>query len=177
MVENAGAETPQQIMFRQKLAMLSDLRSALRTKELVEKLPELLNDYQTKMMEQAQHRVENANFIAPLGSDCTAVKDKLASLTPPEEKEIPSSEIEPGTPSVGKIPKMKKTTVQDKEAWLSRQRTEDKDLVALIARQGSVAFVIEADKAAVEIARERLQNARVVLALKTAQLYFLAGAT
>lgn len=154
-----------------KLEMLSSKNGSLYTKELVEQLPNLLKDLETKMMDAAAHRQANADFIAAVGADCRAVKDYMATLRPPEEKLIG---VDPTTtpPSKGE---WKKTTKEDKEAWLSRQRSEDSNLLALIKKQGTVYFVIEADKVAIEIAGERLANARIVLSLKAAQLNFLAG--
>jgi len=151
-------------MFDQKVTMLQDPKSSLHTKKLVEQLPELLKAYETALLDYSQHRASNNDFVASSGSDCQAVKQKLLELSPPEEK------LDPDKPE-----KPRKMTLADKAAWLNNQRTENRDLITLIARQQSVAFILEGDKTAIEIAKERLANARTVLELKTAQLKFLGG--
>ena len=153
--------------FDNKLAMLQDVKSSLRTKELVDKLPALLDEYQQRLMDQVQNRQINAEYTASLTGDCKAVKEFMAGLNPPTEVQ--------SLPVEGEPPKVRKTTAAEKEAWFSRQRIENKMLYALTQKQAVASTIIESDKIAVEIAVQRLQNARTVLALKTAQLNFLAG--
>jgi hypothetical protein len=168
MVENNETlkPSPKPSSFDARLAMLA--KGSLQTKALVDQLPELLKDYEKKLMDAATHRSENSIYLASIGSDCSAVKDFMAGLTPPEERtlELATSDASPVK---------KKTTAAEKEAWRDIQRTENKALYALVQRQNSVFFITEADKVAIEIALQRIQNARIVLTLKTAQMNFLAG--
>ena len=151
----------------EKLAMLRDPKSHLHTKLLIDQLEVLLKDYEKKLFDQAQHRAENAQFLAPYGSDCSAVKEKLACLIPPNEAQVSTAD--------GAEAKPRKTTIPEKEAWLKQQRAEDKELVTLIKKQNAATYIIEADKVAIEIALQKMQNVRTVIILKTAQLNFLAG--
>ena len=96
-----------------------------------------------------------------LGSgDCQEVKRILAELAAqaPEANEAG-----------------KKMTVADKEIWLAKQRTENKELNEAITKQRQVSFLVDDHQLKVDMARRRLAGAIAVLALRTQQLAFLAG--
>jgi hypothetical protein len=138
---------PEQAYLQAKQALLK----AMDTKKLVDSLPVLLQEYQQKLLDEAQHRSHKTALAKEL-------KEKLAFLTPPE-----------------KDADGKKTTVPDREKWLEQQKSENPEIKALIEKQLTADFITEADHIAAEMSLQRLQNARIVLSLKTAQIRFLAG--
>lgn len=128
-----------------------------RTSALIEQLSKLESEYQKALMDQTEHKSAGASFLASIGSDCQAVKEFMAGLNPPAEIEG------------------KKTTVAEREGWLLKQRSENKELFALIERQKTTAFILESDKNQVVLVENKMSNTRAVMALRTAQLSFLSG--
>ncbi len=154
----AGQLTPQEwaslsIQTQTKIKIVNSQRTAT----LIEQLSQLEVEYQKALMEQTEHKNANATFLSSIGSDCQAVKEFMAGLNPPSEVDG------------------KKTTVADREAWLLKQRKENKDLFSLIERQKTAAFIIESDKNQIAITENKMSNVRAILALRTAQLSFLSG--
>jgi hypothetical protein len=136
-----------------KIKIVNSQRSA----QLIEWLSKFEDDYQKALYDQTEHKNANATFLCSIGSDCQAVKEFLAGLNPPET-------------DAGK-----KTTVAEREAWLTKQRKENKELFVLIERQKTAAFILESDKNQIAIIENKMSNVRAVLALRTAQLSFLSG--
>ena len=134
---------------------------AMDTKELINKLHQYENELEKVMKEQASFSAQSHGFIASRGSDCSEVKRILAELTPqaPEANE-----------STGK-----KSTVADRENWLMLQRKENKELSDTIVKQREVAFLLDDYQIKLEMTKKRLEGIRGVMALKTAQINFLAS--
>jgi len=130
----------------------------LDTKSLIEKLHEYENALEEEMRAEATFKAQNHGFLG--SGDCQEVKRILAELAVKG----------PETPEDGK-----KLTVSDKETWLLRQRTENKELSEAIAKQRQAAFVLDDHQIKVEMAKKRMEGTRAVLALKTAQLNFWAS--
>lgn len=126
------------------------------TKGLLLKLDELENDLVKALNEQTRAKTENAGYLSSGDRDCVEVKRILAELTV--------------QPSDGK-----KLTVPEREAWLQKQRTENPTLKVALERQEKVSALLAHLQITVEMAREKLSNVRIVLALRTAQINFLAS--
>ncbi len=131
---------------------------SLDTKDLIAKTHQYEAELEKAMTEQADFKAQNHGYLG--SGDCQEVKRILAELAAQT----------PGTNEAGK-----KMTVADKEAWLQKQRTESKELSAAVQKQRMVAFLIDNHEIQVEMARRRLAGATAVLALKTAQINFLAS--
>ena len=69
----------------------------------------------------------------------------------------------------------KKMTLADKEVWLQKQRTENKELSEAIQKQRMVAFLIDDHEIKVEMDRRRLASMVAIMALRTQQIAFLAS--
>jgi hypothetical protein len=130
---------------------------SLDTKSLIEKLHQYEAELQKEMTDEADFKNSNHGYLG--SGDCQEVKRILAELATQA----------PETNEAGK-----KMTAADKEAWLLRQRKENKELSDTIAKQRQVAFLVDDHQIKVEMAKKRLEGARAVLALKTAQINFLA---
>lgn len=122
------------------------------TKKLLEDLKTTTDNLYSLLAIEQRFKRDNVGWLAPAGQDCTEVKGILAGLTPE-----------------GK-------TVAEREAWLQRARKNTPELAAAIARQGDVLLQRDDHALNVEMAREKLSNIRAVLALREAQINFLAGA-
>jgi len=131
---------------------------SLETKSLMEKLHQYENELQKEMTAEADFKAQNHGYLG--SGDCQEVKRILAELAVQA----------PETNEAGK-----KMTIADKEAWLLRQRKENKELSDAIVKQRRVAFLIDDHQIKVEIARRRLASTTAVLALKTAQINFLGS--
>ena len=140
----------------QKLRLLK----YLDTKSLTEKLQQYEIDLETALREDASFRNLNYEYCASGTNDSQAVKQIIAELL----AQIPEPNEE------GK----KKLTIAEKEAWLLCQRTENKELAGAINKQKEVAFLIDNNQIAAEMAKRRLEGTKAVLALKTAQIRFLS---
>lgn len=130
------------------------------TKNLIERLIKYEDELQKVMTAQADFKNQYLPFLASTG-DCSEVKRILAELA------IQAPETDENTG--------KKLTVPDKENWLLRQREENKELNEAIAKQRQVAFLLDDHQIKVEMSKKRLEGLRGVLALKTAQINFLAA--
>lgn len=131
---------------------------SLDTKALMEKLHQYEDELQKTMIEEADFKAQNHGYLG--SGDCQEVKRILAELgaQAPESNEAG-----------------KKMTVADKENWLAKQRTENKELSDAIVKQRQVAFLVDDHAIKVEMARRRLAGATAVLALRTQQIAFLAS--
>lgn len=145
---------PTTMELEQKIKILK----SLDTKSLIEKLHQTENALEQAMTAEANFKAENHSFLG--SGDCQEVKRILAELTVQA----------PETNDTGR-----KMTIADKDAWLLRQRTENKELAAAIAKQRNVSFLCDDHQIRVEIARRRLAGVMAVLTLKTAQINFLAA--
>lgn len=136
-----------------KVAMLK----ALDTKKLVEMIPELESNYETALKEEASFKNLNAGYLSSGINDCAEVKRILAELIVNEPLGASG----------------KKMLTAERDAWLIQERTNNKDLSAAINRQYSVAFGLENNKIAIEMAKKKLEDVHKILSLKTAQIQFL----
>jgi len=133
---------------------------SLNTKDLIAKIHQYEDDLEKAMTAEADFKSQNHQFLASSTGDCQEVKRIIAELAVQA----------PETNEAGK-----KFTIADKEAWLMRQRKENKELSDTIVKQRQVAFLLDDHQIKVEMAKKRLEGTRVVLALKTAQVNFLAS--
>ena len=141
---------------KQKLEILQKLD----TRKLTERLKMLEEGFFTNLLNHATLCLEESQNIGRAGGDSPRVKELLAMAT-----FICPAEIDG-----------KKTTADMREAWLTRQRKESKELNEMIQAQAQAQFQIDTSQAAIDAVKEELRNIRVVLALKTAQIDFLSGA-
>jgi hypothetical protein len=131
----------------------------LDTKGLIEKMQQYQDELEQALREHASFKDLNREYLTSgASSDCQEVKRILAELT-----------------AKGPDTEGKKLTVVEKETWLQRQRTENEELSAAISKQKSIAFLVENNEIKIEMAKRRLEGARAVLALRTAQLNFLSS--
>jgi hypothetical protein len=132
---------------------------SLDTKSLIERVRQYEEELEAALREHASFKDLNREYLTSgASSDCQEVKRILAELT-----------------AKGPDTGGKKLTVVEKETWLQRQRTENEELSAAIGKQKSIAFLVENNEIKIEMAKRRLEGARAVLALRTAQLNFLAS--
>lgn len=128
------------------------------TKSLVEKLHQYEDELEKAMIAEADFKSANHGFLG--SGDCQEVKRILAELAVQG----------PETNGAGK-----KMTIADKDAWLQKQRTENKELNDAITKQRQVSFLVDDHEIKCEMARRRLTSIIAVLALATQQLAFLAS--
>jgi len=131
---------------------------SLDTKNLTVKIHQYEDEFEKAMIAEADFKTQNHGYLG--SGDCQEVKRILGEL----------SVQAPETTEAGK-----KLTIADKDAWLLRQRTENKELSDAIAKQRQVSFLIDDHQIKVEMARRRLAGSTAVLTLRTAQINFLAG--
>ena len=142
----------------EQLELKARILKSLNTKELIQALPKAEAQFETALHEYNSFRDLNYEYVCSATSDSPAVKTRLAELT----FEIPQKEGSKGM------------TVQEKEAWLVTQRTQDGQLKKAIEAQKNILFNLENLRVSIEIAKERLHGMRAVLELRTAQIKFLA---
>jgi hypothetical protein len=148
----------------QKLEFLK----SLGTKQIVEKIHELEEELTKKLYEESTWRSQNSGYLASYGEDCTEVKAILAELVTQAPLAAGPPTADPDNSRI-----TKKMTVAETDAWLRKQRTKNKDLMAAINRQNNVTFIGDNNKIAVSLAKTKLESLKSVLALKTAQIEFL----
>lgn len=141
-----------------KTAQKAEILKALDTKNLVEKIQQYEDGLEEAMTKEADFKNQNHGYLG--SGDCLEVKRLLAEL----------SAQAPETNEAGK-----KTTVADREVWLVKQRVENKELNDAISKQRQVVFLLDDHHIKVEMAKKRLEGVKIVLALKTAQINFLAS--
>lgn len=137
-----------------------DFLKYLDTKSLIEKLAQYEKELQKVLREQTDFVAKEHDYTTSRGTDCHAVKSIIAEL---------NAQI-PDTNGGGK-----KLTVADRETFLVKQRKENKELSEAIQRQHQVSFLQDDWQINVEMTKKRLESIKAVLALKTAQLNFLAS--
>lgn len=130
---------------------------SLGTKDLIAKIHQYEDEFEKALTEQADFKAQNHSYLG--SGDCQEAKRILAELATQN----------PETNAAGK-----KTTLADKEIWLQKQRTENKELSEAIQKQRMVTFLIDDHEIKVEMAKRRLTGAMAVLALRTQQIAFLA---
>jgi len=131
----------------------------LDTKNLISKIHQYEDELEKAMTAQADFKNSNHQYLASIG-DCSEVKRI-------------SAEVAMQVPETGESGK--KLIAADKENWLIRQRKENKELNEAINRQREVAFLIDDYQIKVEMVKKRLEGSKAILALKTAQINFLAA--
>jgi hypothetical protein len=131
---------------------------SLSTKDLVVKIHQYEDELEKALTDQASFKSQNYQFLG--SGDCPEIKRILAELTAHA----------PTTNEAGK-----KMTLADKEVWLQKQRTENKELAEAIQKQRMAAFLIDDHEIKVEMARRRLTGVTAVMALRTQQIAFLAS--
>jgi len=131
---------------------------SLDTRDLIAKIRQYEDEFEKAMTEEADFKSQSHGFLG--SGDCQEVKRILAELAVQA----------PETNEAGK-----KTTVADREAWLARQRTENKALSEAIQKQRMVAFLIDEREIRVEMAKRRLAGTVAIMALRTQQIAFLAS--
>lgn len=134
------------------------LLKGLETKNLIEKIRQYEDDLQRELIAEADFKSQNHNFLG--SGDCQEVKRILAELNAQA----------PETNEAGK-----KMTIAERDNWLQRQRTENKELADAIAKQRQVSFLLFDHEIKVEMVRRRLTSTIAVLTLRTEQIAFLAS--
>ena len=137
-----------------------EILQRLRTKKLTERLTELQDGLFTSMLTHVNLYLEESQNIGRAGGDSPRVKELLAMATFVCPAEIDG----------------KKVTADMRDAWLTRQRKESKELNEAIQAQTQAQFQLDSSQATIDATKEELRNIRAVLALKTAQIDFLSGA-
>ncbi len=131
---------------------------SLDTKDLISRIHQYEEELQKELITEADFKAQNYDYLG--SGDCQATKKILAELAAQA----------PETNEAGK-----KMSVARREAWLQRQRQENKELSDIIAKQRQVVFLIDDHAIKVEMARRRLAGATAILALRTQQIAFLAS--
>lgn len=132
----------------------------LNTKALIKNIKDYEDQLEKAMREDASFKNLNYEYLSSGINDCQAVKSILSEL---------SAQI-PDTNDAGK-----KITVDERKAWLEQQRTTNQELSGAISRQKDIAFLVDNNQISIEMAKKRLESAKAVLGLKTAQINFLAS--
>lgn len=130
---------------------------SLDTKNLIQKIYQYEDELQKAMTAEADFKAQNHGYLG--SGDCQEVKRILAEIAVQA----------PETNEAGK-----KLTIADKETWIAKQRTENKELSDAIAKQRQVAFLLDDHQIKVEMARRRLASVTAIMALRTQQIAFLA---
>ncbi len=128
----------------------TDILRYLDTQSLLRSLLEIETTLEIALKQEAEFKQKNYGF---LGNECAEVKRIEAELAVVAEG----------------------TNQEQRKAWLQRQRTENKELLAALSRHQNVIFELDNIHIKVEITKKRLEGLKAVLALKTAQLNFLAS--
>jgi len=132
----------------------------LDTRNLIERVNQYTSELEQALRDQAVFKEASREYLTSgVSSDCQVVKRILAELA----VQTPASA------------EGKRLSVAEKESWLHRQRTENEELASAINQQQTVAFQADNHEIKIEMARRRLEGTRAILALRTAQLNFLAG--
>jgi len=131
---------------------------SLDTKGLIAKIHQYEDEFEKALVVQADFKSQNHQFLG--SGDCQEIKRILAEL----------AAHAPETNDAGK-----KMTLADKEAWLQKQRTENKELSEAIQKQRQVSFLIDGHEIEVELTRRRLASTVAIMALRTQQIAFLAS--
>jgi len=131
---------------------------SLDTRDLIEKIRQYEDEFEKALAGQADFKSQNHQFLG--SGDCQEIKRILAEL----------AAHAPETNEAGR-----KMTLADKEAWLQKQRTENKELSEAIQKQRQVSFLIDDHEIKVEMARRRLASMMAIMALRTQQIAFLAS--
>lgn len=131
------------------------LLEALGTKDLMIRLEEYDKELEKALTDEATFQNIHHEYLASAGQDCGAVKRIIAELY---------------VQAPGK-------NQAERDAWLVKQRVENKELLDAITRQREVSFLIDDHRIKVDMAKRRYERARAVLALRTAQIKFLSGDT
>ena len=136
------------------------LLQGLGTKQLVDDIKKAEVELETSLREQSKLRTEQVQYLKGARSNsCEAVDLIESKLT----MEIPA-EING-----------KKATESDKKAWLSRQKTENKDLNEAYTKM-KMAEVLLADlEIKQKMAEVHLNDLRNILSLRVAQITLFAG--
>lgn len=134
-----------------------ELLNKLDTKKLIADLKDQENRLESLMLEASGYKLNNIQYLASFGDDCSEVENILADLT-----------IEQPLGADGK-----KMSVSMLEAWLRQQRSKNTLLKVAIQRQTEVAFAVENDRTHIEMAKKRIESLKAILALRTAQIEFL----
>ena len=131
---------------------------SLDTRDLIAKIHQYEDEFEKALAGQADFKSQNHQFLG--SGDCQEIKRILAELAAqaPEANEAG-----------------KKMTLADKEVWLQKQRSENKELSEAIQKQRMVAFLIDDHEIKVEMARRRLASTVAIMALRTQQIAFLAS--
>ena len=132
----------------------------LETKDLIEKLHQYEDELEKAMTAEADFKTRNHQFLASLTGDCQQVKTLEAELL----VQAPEADEEG-----------RKLTIPQKESWLRRQRTENKELSEAIVKQHEVSFLLEDHRIRVEMPKKRLEGIRAIIGLRTQQIAFLAS--
>ena len=122
----------------------------LDTKSLIVRLHELEDELEKALHEEAEFKTQNYGY---LGAECAEVKRIEAELAVLAEG----------------------TNENQRKAWLQRQRMENADLLRALVRQKTAVFGLDNIHIRLEMTKKRLEGIKAVLALKTAQINFLAG--
>jgi len=131
---------------------------SLDTKNLIEKLHEYEGELLQALTQQADFTAQNAEYLSSRGSDCSKVKELIAELA------VQAPDING-----------KKMTIAERDAWLTRQRTENNELSEAIQKQRQISFLQDDYEIKLEMTKRRLENTKAVLNLKRAQIDFLGG--
>lgn len=130
----------------------------LDTKDLITKIHQYENELEKALKDEMSFKTQNHQYLG--SGDCQEVKRILGEINAQA----------PEANGAGK-----KMTIADKDTWLVRQRTENKELSDAIVKQREVSFLVDDHQIKVDMARRRLTGATAVLALRTQQLAFLAS--
>ena len=126
---------------------------ALDTKSLIEKLHQYEDELEKAMIAEADFKSQSHGYLG--SGDCSEVKRILAELVTQAPEEASSD--------------------KKRETWLQQQRKENKELNDAIMKQRQVAFLVDDHQIKVEMAKKRLESIKAIIALKTAQINFLAS--
>jgi hypothetical protein len=136
------------------------LLQGLGTKQLVDDIKKAEAQLATSLRDQAQLRIEQAQFIKSARSNiCEAVNLLESKL----QMEVPN-ELNG-----------KKLTAPDKEAWLTRQKTENKELAEAYQKQKMTDVVLADLDIKQKMAEIQLNDLRGILSLRVAQITLFAG--
>lgn len=131
----------------------------LKTGDLIKSIHAAEAELETVLKETFKCREDYALHLKASRTNSETVSDLEARLTMEVPDEIAG----------------KKLTAPEKTAWLKKQRTENKDLAAAYTKQKMAEAVMADLDIRKTMAEVKLSNLKGVMALRAAQITFLAG--
>ncbi|MFH1031089.1 MAG: hypothetical protein V1767_00760 [Chloroflexota bacterium] len=137
----------------------AEFMMAFKPGELLAKLTSAEKEYRELLTAQSKFRMDNASYVkGARGGNSEAVEDIEVQLVAPAEIDG------------------KKATDASKKTWLDRQKIDNKELAAAYNQQKVTEITTSDYEIRIKVCEVTMTNIRSMLALRTSQFAFFAGA-